>query len=922
MGQACERCQRVCPDHFRFCGYCGHRLETAAERRLLTVMFCDLVDSTRLSGQLDPEELRGLVLHYQKLCVTAIEERGGYVSQYLGDGILAYFGYPTAHELSVANAVAAALELQYGVLLHNKSAARPIEVRVGLHTGWTVVGEVGSGDHREQLALGETPNVAARIQGLAPPGGVAVSADTHRLVESLFDWKTLGVHQLKGVEREIEVFQPLVLAPKKRVQKGLLWGREPQLARLRQKWREGGGSLLLRADPGLGKSKLVASFLETLGEDVRRSEFRCSPFFRNRPLAPVTEQVDEGSLAPEARDELFSRLALPLTGVVVFEDLHWADASTLAFVAYLVERRPDGMMLLLTGRPEFKPIFPVQALDLLPLDVYFLQRVIRGAAGDHDISDELMSELVRRSDGNPLYAEELTKAALEGGLPHVPDTLASSLAARLDRLGPAREVAQVAALLGREFPAELIEALSPVRADVLKTSLEKLVEAEILKPIQDGYAFKHALLAEAAYESMLLAARRELHERTALILQERSFQPELIAHHYWRAEKFWDAARQYREAGRRAALQSAEVEAVEHFRQALRCLQMLGASDERDHEELLTRAALGPALRVVAGNADPEVRENFERASELWKKSSRDAALGMSLLYGHFVSSYVSGRLEEAGGISETMLETATTDHDRIQVHTSRAEWFWIMGRFADGMKSIERACVLYRPELSQELIRHYGQDLGCHSFVDRAILLCFLGKPTRALRSAELALELAKQSRHRFTLTYVLLSVGRLHLDRREPDQALKHLSEAAQLAGSTPFPVITAMLGIVRKDPEMARLGIEERRRKGARNMQCMLLGWLAELLMTLERKEEAQSVLREACRESEPFYLPELRRLSGEPREAFKMAEKIGSPMLQLRAALDLADPALLEKACAGFERGEDCPELQIARSYVSR
>lgn len=891
-------------------------------------MFCDLVDSTRLSGQLDPEELRNLVLRYQQLCVEAIEARGGYVSQYLGDGILAYFGYPTAVEHAVSNGVAAGLELQAAVKEHNRAARLAIEVRVGLHTGWAVVGQVGAGESREKLALGETPNVAARIQGLAPPGGVAVSQDTQRLAQTTFRWASLGVHQLKGVERAVEVFQPLeLLAPAAAAPGRGLLGRERELATLCRAWSEGGGAVLVRGEAGLGKSRLTASFLETLDPEVPRSEFRCSPLFRSQPLAPVTDDLDEGSLAPEAREALFRRLAEPLSGVVVFEDLHWADPSTQAFVAHLLERPCEGRLILMTARPDFRPRWPVQVLELSPLAPTQIRRVIEGVAAGRTLSEETMAQLVRRSDGSPLFAEELTKAALEE-TSHVPDTLATSLMARLDRLGGARELAQMASLLGRDFSRDLLEALSPAASDGLAASLERLVEAEILQPVEGGFAFKHALLAEAAYESMLLAVRRELHERAAALLEARSHHPGLVAYHWARADQFEKAAQAYWEAGRRAALQSAEAEAVEHFRAALRCQSRLDPGPERDAGELKIQAALGPALRVIAGNSDPEVKATFERAEELWKLSPQEPELGMGILYGHFVVSFVSGRQEDARRVSRAMLDEATNNLDRVQAWTSRAESSWIGGRFAEALECAERACALYRPEMRAELVRRYGQDLGCHSFVDRALLLHYVGKPTPALRSAEQAVELARQAGHRFTLTYILLSAGRLYLDRREPEAAATVLSEAAELAGIGPdggqamhFPVITALLGLALARPEQVRQGIEERRRNFSHVMQTMLLCWLCELYRRLGRDDEARQALKEAQRENEPFYRPELLRLGGQPEQAHELALRMGSPMLALRAALDLGDPERLGQTCALFGPEEDSSELRSARGRFS-
>jgi class 3 adenylate cyclase len=577
-----------------------------AERRQLTVMFCDLVDSTALAVQLDPEDLREVVRAYQETSAAMIQRFGGYIAQYLGDGLLVYFGYPQAHEDDAQRAVRAGLGLVAAIEeLNTRLAQRTgvrLAVRIAIHTGLVVVGEMGGGSRQEQLALGETPNVAARIQGLAAPDTVAVSPATFRLVRGYFTCQDLGSHTLKGLAAPLQVYRILgESAAQTRLEvaeaSGFtpLVGRESEVALLLERWaqsQEGRGQVvLLRGEAGIGKSRLV----ETLRERVRREgathiAFHCSPYYQNSALYPVIDHLQrflqwQRDDAPEARLDMLERVLrtyrLPLEDVVplfaallsvpllerypvlnltpqlqrqktqealvawlleeaerqpvlaVWEDLHWADPSTLEWLSFVLDQTSTTRMLtLLTCRPEFRPPWgpqaPVTQVILNRLGHAQVEAMTAHLTGGKALPAEVVRQVVVKTDGIPLFVEELVKMILEsvlvreeadryvltGPLPPlaIPSTLHDSLMARLDRLSAARDLAQLGAVLGREFAYDLLQAVSPLDEPILQHGLAQLVDAELVYqrglPPRSRYVFKHALIQEAAYQSLLMSMRQ------------------------------------------------------------------------------------------------------------------------------------------------------------------------------------------------------------------------------------------------------------------------------------------------------------------------------------------------------------------------------------------------------------------------------
>ncbi|MBI3303724.1 MAG: AAA family ATPase, partial [Deltaproteobacteria bacterium] len=633
-----------------------------AERRQLTVMFCDLVGSTALSEQLDPEEWREVVRTYHQVSAEVFGRFAGHVAQYLGDGLLVYFGYPVAHEDDAQRAVRAGLEIVgaiHELPLPHTGLQRPLQVRIGIHTGLVVVGEVGGGDKREQLALGETPNIAARVQGIADPDTVVISSATHRLAEGYFQYLALGPQTLKGVSTLVEVYRVLGESGSQSrfevaVRTGLtpLVGRDEELGLLLKRWeqvKEGGGQVvLLSGEPGIGKARLVEELKERVAkEGYTRIEFRCSPYYQNTAWYPVIEHIQrllqfrrddspEEKLAKlerglreyhlplqEGVPLLAALLSLPHPDgyppltlspqkqkqktqealvawllaeaernplLAAWEDLHWADPSTLEFHGLLIDQAPTARVLtLMTFRPEFSPPWGPRAhltqLTLGRLGRREVEAMVEEITDGKVLPAEVLQQVVSKTDGVPLFVEELTKMVLEAGVyvgaTHaspsmlaIPTTFHDSLMARLDRLSTAKEVAQLGATLGREFTYEVIQAVWPQHDETLQQGLQQLVEAEILyqrglEP-QARYLFKHALIQDTAYQSLLKSTRQQYHRQIAQVLAERfpetvETQPELVAHHYTEAGLIEQALPYWQKAGERASQRSAYVEAVAHL---------------------------------------------------------------------------------------------------------------------------------------------------------------------------------------------------------------------------------------------------------------------------------------------------------------------------------------------------------------------
>lgn len=889
LPRECANCGTANTTSAKFCKRCGSvlaiekRVAAAAsatpdgERRQLTVMFADLVDSTPLSGRLDPEDLRDTVRRYHAACAASIERWGGHVGHWLGDGVLAYFGYPSAHEDDARRAIRAGLEIVAWARQLDGTERDPVRVRVGLHSGLVVIAEMGAGERIERADIvGETPNVAARVEAAALPNTVLISDATERLAHGFFATESDGKQQLKGVRRSIELFRVIgesgAASRLDTAELTPLVGREHETAILLDRWHmaQAGRAqvVMLSGEPGIGKSRLARTLHERLASHVR-IELQCSQFAQNSALFPLIEHyqrliasgagepidrlaamLDEAGLNVAAVLPLFARLLeLPIASETNFsdqtpeqlkqktfeaalewlqaesrrhavlltcEDLHWVDPSTLELVGMLVERSDAAQLLtLLTFRPEFLPPWPpyshVTAMALNRLDRTEAEEVMARVAGGRRLPSQFAAEIVDRTDGVPLFVEELTKMVLESGLLRVdrdefvvagavpalaiPDTLQDSLMARLDRLGACKETAQLGATLGREFSGELISAVSLLAPDRLIGDLNALVDSGLAFRRGSGtgtrYAFKHALIQDAAYQSLLRTTRVRYHQRIADSLVERfpriaAAQPELVAHHYAEAGATDQAIKYWHLAGVRARERSADREAIAHLTRGLRLLEALPASVERDRSELELQITLGPALRATRGYTGEGVEPAFARASELCERLGDDANL-LPALWGLWSFHMVQAHHERSCELAERCLQLAEKEGNAghvAQAHralgTAR---FWI-GDFESAKRHNDLGAGLYDRGAHASYTLTYGIDVGVGCLAWSAWSAWYLGFPDEALRKAHDARTLAQSLSHPFSLGLAHCWTAGVYLCRREGAEAERHAREGVRIA------------------------------------------------------------------------------------------------------------------------------------------
>jgi class 3 adenylate cyclase/tetratricopeptide (TPR) repeat protein len=846
-----------------------------AERRQLTVMFCDLVDSTKLSSQLDPEEYREVVRAYQKVCSEVVTRFDGHIAQLLGDGLLVYFGYPHAHEDDAHRAVQTGLGILSAMedLNAELQQAKGIQlaIRIGIHTGLVVIGEMGEAGRQEQLALGETPNIAARIQGLAEPNTVVISDATSRLVHGYFACQDLEAQTLRGVAEPVAVYRVLrESSTQSRLDiasaHGLtpLVGRESEVTLLLERWEQAkvgqGQVVLLSGDPGIGKSRLVQMLKEHVANEPHtRWECRSSSYFENTALFPLTDlfqrllQFETGDTPDEKLEKLERELhqyrlpveetvplfaplfSLPLSEdrypplalspqrqrqktletlvailqelaehqpmLFIVEDLHWTDPTTLELLNLVIEQIPTTSMLtLLTCRPTFQPSWSHRSylteVTVNRLSRNHIERMTAQVVGGKTFPDDVMRQVVEKTDGVPLFVEEMTKAILESG--HlkdvnghyeltgslstlaIPATLQDSLMARLDRLVSAKGIAQLAAVIGRQFSYELLQAVSQLDAMTLQRELGRLVEAELVYqrglPPQSIYVFKHALIQDAAYASLLKSTRQQYHQRIVQVWEEQfpetvEAQPELLAHHYTEAGLIEQSIVYWYKAGQRAIERSAHVEAIAHLRQGLKLLQTLPETPERTQREVDMLIGLGASLVATKGYAAHEVGETYTYARQLCQRLDNPHQL-FSVLRGLWNYYRVRAELQTAQALGEQLLTLAQQVQDSamlVAAHRALGTTLWSLGLVASASMHFAQGIALYDPKQHRASVFLYGEDAGviCHILAARA--LWYLGYPDQALARSQEAVALVQQIAHPFTLSFVLSFAAMFHQFRRE---------------------------------------------------------------------------------------------------------------------------------------------------------
>jgi class 3 adenylate cyclase/predicted ATPase len=876
------------------------RSASNAERRQLTVLFCDLVGSTQLAGQLDPEDLRAVVHAYQVAAAEVIQRYEGHIAQYLGDGLLVYFGYPTAHEDDARRAVHTGLGLMQAMATLNTRLVAQYDVqlamRIGIHTGPVVVGQMGSGERHEHLALGETPNIAARLQGLAPANAVVISAVTARLVHGIFHLDALGTHTLHGVAEPLAVHRVQgLLAPSSGDEEfvaaavPVLVGREEEIGLLRRRWAQSkaglGQVVYISGEAGIGKSALVEALrAQVRAEGLPRIAYRCSPYHTTSALSPVITHLEHllqlapddppatrlakleaglrpsGLLLAEVVPLLASLLSIPLPTehyapltvtpkhqkqqthdalvawlaadaerqpvLVAWEDLHWADPTTLELLGLVIEQAPTVPMLhVLTSRPEFSPPWPSRS-HMTPLVLTRLERpqveaLITQRAGGKPLPSEVVEYIVAKTDGVPLYVEELTKMLLVSpmlreeadryvltGPLHtvaIPDTLQAALMARLDQLNRAKEVAQLGAVLGREFPYELLQAIAPQDEETLQAGLAQLVGAELLyqrgRPPRARYMFKHALIQDAAYQSMLKSTRQQVHQRIAHMLEERfpetvEAQPELVAQHYTAAGCTEPAVRYWQQAGQRALQHSGNQEARRHLTTALEMLAMLPDTPARAQQELDLQMLLGPALMATMGFGAPEVERVYSRARWLCQQVGDTPQL-FSVLRGLWQFSILRAELRTAYELAQQLFSLAQRLHDPTllpETYRTLGEPLAWLGEFAMARTPLEQGVACYAP---QEHRIHYavGLDPGVTCNIFAALALWPLGYADQAQRHVQAALAAAQELPNPINLAMALCFVALFHQYRGEGAASYARAEAAVRLSTERGFAHFVAL-------------------------------------------------------------------------------------------------------------------------------
>jgi class 3 adenylate cyclase/tetratricopeptide (TPR) repeat protein len=859
---------------------------SAAERRQLTVMFCDLVGSTALSARLDPEELREIISAYHRCCAALIERAGGFVAKYMGDGVLAYFGYPRADEHDAERAVRAGLALVEAVAGLDSTAGEPMQVRVGIATGLVVVGDLlGQGAAQEQAVVGETPNLAARLQALAQPGEVVIAASTWRLTGGLFDYEDLGAVEIKGLPAPVGAARVLRESGAEnrfdalRATTTPLVGRDEELALLERRWRQAkageGCVVLVSGEPGIGKSRLAQALSERLtGEPHTRLRFFCSPHHQDHALYPTITQLERAAgfrrddtagvrlvklegllmqatndlgdaarliaallslptgehylpldLTPQEQKEKTLRalmaqvegLALRQPVLMLFEDAHWSDPTSLELLELIIGRVPAlPVLLIVTFRPEYAAPWTcrprVTSLTLNRLAPRQRAEMIPGVTGGKALPKEITDQIVDRTDGVPLFVEELTKAVIESGMltdmgDHytatgpvpalsIPSSLHASLLARLDRLAPVREVAQIGAALGRQFSHELISAVASMPQPQLDNALAQLVRAELIyrrgAPPDAEYMFKHALVQDAAYSTLLRSRRQQLHARIAAILESGfskvvAAQPSVLAHHCTEARLTQKAIEYWLAAGRQAWGRSATAEAVTLLQRGLTLIPALPDDDWRRQMELDLRIVLGRALIMNRGWSGPDQDEVYSRVRELASTLNRPRVL-LFAMWGQFMDHWARADLRQAQRLAGELRELGDGANDILMRVLGRAAGglaCFHLGEFSAGRAYQEEALILYDPEdrfFYSELLSYDALvQLRAHS----SWLLACLGHLDQALSRRDAALDEARRLSHPPTLAVALACAWLTGwFVRLEPRSLLQQADELLALA------------------------------------------------------------------------------------------------------------------------------------------
>ena len=1048
-----------------------------AERRPLTVMFCDLADSTALSTKLDPEDLQDIIRAYQETCTTLIREYEGFVAKYMGDGILVYFGYPRSLERNAERAVRSGLAIIDAIIALNRTLGHKkgaeLAVRIGISTGMVMVGEiVGDGFAQERTVIGEAPNMAARLQGVAGRNGLVIGGLTKDLSGDAFVYRDLGTQELKGISGRVQTWGVVGLAED--LVDGVddaetdgaaevpeLIGRDEEIGLLRRAWastreERRGQVVTISGEAGIGKSVLIDGLkAEARNDGLQRITFRCSPYHASSALYPIIghfrrwlkwhpEDDDQARLAKleaalaeydrplaETVPLIASLLSLQLPPdryppadmtpqqhkqmtqdvliailfeapekeplLALWEDLHWADPSTLELLGLMIDQTPTAALLMVTtARPEFVPPWPARS-HVTPITLNRLERphaeaLVARIAGAKPLPTEVVTHIVTKTDGVPLYVEELTKTILVSDILRdtggqfeltgplsslaIPDTLQESLMARLDRLPQVRELAQLGSVLGREFAYEMISGLSNIGGEMLQKGLTQLVDAEMLyqrgRPPRAHYVFKHALVKDAAYNSLLRRQRQQYHRQVAELLETNSpdvvaAHPELLAHHYSEADIADRAVDYWQLAGQRAIERSANAEAIAHLNFAIDDIGTLPANGDTAQRELKLQTMLAGPLIATKGYGAPESAAVFTRALKL-SKQVNDPSLMFPVLYQQWVFNLIGSRVDESRDLARQFSHLANAQEEllpRVLGHRVTAVSHHYLGELVAAKSEFETALSLYDDERHRQSTYQFGQNPKSAIMAFQTLNSHLLGFPDQSRTIANAAIEHANSIEHANTIAYVLF-YGAIRLAHCQRDLAMAISSNAALsdlankhgMAMWKAFAIvqsgwILSIQGRYAEAIEMAQSGLEAVRKTGTGLEQPFAMAQLIEVLSSSGKYEEAldlaDAAINFADRTNERLFEAELYRLKGEQlllargsgaevdaeklfRQSLKIAQKQNAKSWELRTATSLAnlwrrqdraDDArdLLQPVYGWFSEGFETADLIEAKELLN-